>query len=273
MPVIQISNEDDPRIEEFCHIRERDLIRGSGRFIAEGKVVLRHLLDAVYLRPSFKIEKLLILENRLAGLENLISKVPANIPIYIASRDVIDAIAGFPMHRGVLALGSYDAGSNDFSWVESEQEASLVLVASQIANHDNMGSIFRNASAFGVSRVLLDSQCCNPLYRKSIRVSVGSALTVPFSSVMNLETTLPKLKEHGYELFGLTPTGGRPIRDVKFPPKTAIVIGAEGEGINREVLSKVENVQINQTNDIDSLNVSMATGIALWHIADQLDLI
>lgn len=273
MQHIEISDEGDPRIEEFCQIRERDLIRGSGRFIAEGKVVLQHLLDAASGRSSFKIEKLLILENRLAGLENLIGMVPAGVPIYTAKRDVIDAIAGFPMHRGVLALGSYDASADDFSWVETDQKASLVLVASQIANHDNMGSIFRNASAFGVSRVLLDDQCCNPLYRKAIRVSVGSALTVPFSSLVDLETTLPRLQEHGYELFGLTPSGSAPIRDVKFPLKTAIVIGAEGGGINKDILSKIQNVQINQTNDIDSLNVSMATGIALWHIADQLSLI
>lgn len=273
MRVIEISREDDPRIEEFCQIRERDLIRGFGKFIAEGKVILQHLLNATSEFPSFKIEKLLILENRLAGLEGLIAKVPASVPIYVARRDVIDAIAGFPMHRGILALGSYNASINDFSWVEKEQKESLVLVASQIANHDNMGSIFRNASAFGVSRVLLDDQCCNPLYRKAIRVSVGSALTVPFSSALSLETTLPKLVEHGYELFGLTPSGGASIRNIKFPAKTAIIIGAEGEGIDKDILSQIQNVQINQTSDIDSLNVSMATGIALWHIADQMGLI
>lgn len=273
MQVIEISDEADLRIEEFCRIRERDLIRGSGRFIAEGKVVLQHLLDAASRRTNFKIEKLLLLENRLAGLEDLISNVPADVPIYTAKRNVLDAIAGFPMHRGVLALGSYDATPDDFSWVEDEQKASLVLVASQIANHDNMGSIFRNASAFGVNRILLDDQCCNPLYRKAIRVSVGAALTVPFSNSLNLETILSRLQDHGYKLFGLTPTDGEPIRDVKFPLKTAIVIGAEGEGIDKSILSKIQNVKINQTNDIDSLNVSMATGITLWHIADQLGLI
>lgn len=273
MQLIEILDECDPRIEEFCQIRERDLIRGSGLFIAEGKVVLQHLLHTASKCSNFKIEKLLILENRLAGIEDLISNVPTDVPIYTAKRDVINAIAGFPMHRGVLALGSYHGSADDFSWVEDEDKASLVLVTSQIANHDNIGSIFRNASAFGVSRVLLDDQCCNPLYRKAIRVSVGSTLTVPFSNSMNLEATLLRLQEHGYELFGLTPTGGTLIRDVKFPPKTAIIVGAEGEGIDKAILSKVQNVQINQTSDIDSLNVSMATGIALWHIADQMDLI
>lgn len=273
MQLTEISYEDDPRIEEFCQIRERDLIRGSGQFIAEGKVILQHLLNAASEFPSFEIKKLLILENRLAGLEGLITRVPVSVPIYVAKRDVIDAIAGFPMHRGILALGSYNAPIDDFSWMEKEQKSSLVLVASQIANHDNIGSIFRNASAFGVSRVLLDDQCCNPLYRKAIRVSVGSALTVPFSNALDLEATLPKLVEHGYELFGLTPSGGTSIRNVNFPAKTAIIIGAEGVGIDKGILSKVQNVQINQTNDIDSLNVSMATGIALWHVADQLGLI
>lgn len=273
MQIIEISDESDPRIEEFCQIRERDLVRNSGQFIAEGKVVLQHLLDTVLKRTKFKIEKLLILENRLAGLESLLSKVPVGVPVYTAKRNVLDAIAGFPMHRGILALGSYDAGGGNFDWAEDEQDTSLILIASQIANHDNMGSIFRNASAFGVGRILLDDQCCNPLYRKAIRVSVGSALTMPFSNFMNLDMIFSGLQERGFELFGLTPTGGTQIRNIKFPSKTAIVIGAEGEGINKDTLSKIRNVKINQTNEIDSLNVSMATGIALWHVADQIGLI
>lgn len=273
MPLINISHADDARIEEFCQIRERDLIRSSGQFIAEGKVVLRHLLNANSRSSKFQINKLLILENRVAGLQHLIAKLAVDIPIYVAKRDVIDAIAGFPMHRGILALGSYDGTIDDLSWIEEGQEVSLVLIASQIANHDNMGSIFRNASAFGVHRILLDDQCCNPLYRKAIRVSVGATLTVPFSNAINLKATLPQLVERGYGLFGLTPSGGVPIRGVKFPPKTAIVIGAEGRGIEEDILSTIENVQINQSNDIDSLNVSMATGIALWHISDHMGLI
>ena len=123
---IEISDAEDQRVTEFCNIKERDLTRREGQFIAEGKVVLQHLINSQITDRRFEIIKILILKNRFEGVEELLSAVPATVPIYIANKSVMNDIAGFEMHRGILALGKYHA---DVKTVLDHNESSLVLGA------------------------------------------------------------------------------------------------------------------------------------------------
>ncbi|PXA83079.1 RNA methyltransferase [Caulobacter sp. D4A] len=174
MAPVRIEDADDPRIAEFRSIRERDLTGREGRFIAEGTVVLRMLAAAHGSGGDFLTEKILLLENRVAGLAEILGCFPADIPVYVASAAVLDQIAGFHLHRGVLALGRRRQERTASELVATLPDKALVVAAFGISNHDNIGSIFRNAAAFGADAVLLDESCCDPLYRKALRVVPAS---------------------------------------------------------------------------------------------------
>ena len=173
---IGIDDPDDPRIAAYCRIRERDLTGREGRFIAEGEVVLRVLLGSHQCRAV----SILVDEKRLDKLKPLLDMAP-DVPVYAAGQGVIDAIAGFHLHRGILALGERVARPAVADLLSGLSGKALVVGLMGIGNHDNMGGIFRNAAAFGADAVVLEEDCCDPLYRKAIRVSVGASLTMPFA--------------------------------------------------------------------------------------------
>jgi tRNA G18 (ribose-2'-O)-methylase SpoU len=144
----------------------------------------------------------------------------------------------------------------------------MAVVAFGIANHDNMGGIFRNAAAFGASCVLLHGDCCDPLYRKAIRVSVGAALTVPFARFDGAADPMELLAGHGYRALALSPAGTTALRDLPARDgRTAVLVGAEGPGLPPSVLTRAESVRIEMAGSLDSLNVATASGIVLHHLA------
>ncbi len=145
---IRVENADDPAVAEFRDIRERDLVGRTGRFIAEGTVVLNMLAAAHGQENGFRAEKILVLENRLAGIADTLNRFPWDVPVYTASAAVIDAIAGFHLHRGVLALGRKPEPRPLDEALTRLPERALVTVLSGISNHDNAGAIFRNSAAF-----------------------------------------------------------------------------------------------------------------------------
>lgn len=275
-PLFEVSQADDPAILDFRNIRERDLVRHHQKLIIEGKVVLQHLLLRAEPLSSIQLLKILVLENRLEGLLPLLKRVPKTTEIYVAKREIIDLIAGFPMHRGLLALAEYrnpcgtDLGSSEFDWLDYLPQSSLILVLSKISNHDNVGSIFRNAAAFGADFVVLDKECCHPFYRKAIRVSVGSVLTVPFQFGVELDWVFDALSERDFQLYGLTPDAGLSLSKLKPSKRNALVLGTEGAGLSQKHLKRLINLKIEQTDAVDSLNVGTASGLALWQIATQL---
>lgn len=265
--LIRISDPDDPRIAAFRSIRERDLTGRDGLFIAEGKVVLRMLVDAHAAGTGFTTRSVLLLENRVDGLRDILDHLSSDVPVYVASGTVFDEIAGFHMHRGILALGSSAHRPGRADMLDSLPASSLVLVACGLSNHDNIGSLFRNAAAFGVDGVLLDETCCDPLYRKAIRVSVGAVLKVPFARGSAIADILQDLTGQGFELWGLSPRGTVDIRDISATPRIALVMGTEGEGLPEAVMRTIQTARIRQRPGLDSLNVATATGIALHEVA------
>jgi tRNA G18 (ribose-2'-O)-methylase SpoU len=263
MNVIRIDDLADPRLTVYRDIRERDLVGRQGRFIAEGRVVLAALLPA----GRFEAESVLVLENRLAGMQDLLAGAPDHLPVYVVGRAVLDTIAGFPMHRGVLAVGRKRDPESVTALVGALPERALVVALVGIANHDNVGAIFRNAAAFGAHAVLLDPTCCDPLYRKAIRVSVGSVLKVPFAIAEHVDALIDALAVQSFDILALSPSGHRDIGAIRPGRRTAIVLGTEGEGLPNSLLTRLDTVRIAMKPGFDSLNVAAASAIALHRLA------
>jgi tRNA G18 (ribose-2'-O)-methylase SpoU len=263
MDPIRIDDPRDPRVASYLDIRERDLAGRQGRFVAEGKVVLDLLLST----GRFAAESVLVLENRLNGLEGILRKAPQDLPVYVATGAVMDAIAGFHMHRGILAIGRKGTPRAADPLLDALPASALVVVLVGIANHDNMGSIFRNAAAFGADAVLMDATCCDPLYRKAIRVSVGAALKVPFASFADTPRFIALLDQQGFDQVALSPRGLADIRDARRTGRLALYLGTEGEGLPDSLLSRLRTVRISMSEGFDSLNVAAASAIALHHFS------
>jgi tRNA G18 (ribose-2'-O)-methylase SpoU len=261
MDILRIEDPSDPRVAPFRDIRERDLVGRQGRFIAEGKVVLHVLLNS----SRFEVESILVLENRLRGLAEILGKAPAGVPVHVASAPVMDGIAGFHMHRGILAIGRRQQEQAAMDLLDSLPLRSLVVVLVGIANHDNVGSIFRNAAAFGAAAVLLDRTCCDPLYRKAIRVSVGAALKVPFAVFDDPSPLAAELDGRGYNRLAFSPRGHEDLRNIRRSDRLALYFGSEGEGLPADLLAKMKTARIPIARDFDSLNVAATSAIALHH--------
>lgn len=261
--ITRINAPEDERLVPYKNVRERDLVGREGRFIAEGKVVLNVLLA----NNSFAIESLLVIENRLAGLEKQIRLCPGNVPIYCVPRTTMDAIAGFPMHRGILAVGRRENPLSVQTIIGSLPETAMVIVLCGISNHDNMGSIFRNAAAFDADCIVMDETSCDPLYRKAIRVSVGAALKVPFARQGSIGEIVKALQDADFAIFALSPSGATSINAVRPSSRTALLLGTEGEGLPPALLQELQTVKIPMSASFDSLNVATASGIALSRLS------
>lgn len=265
--LIPVEDPADPRIAAFRDIRERDLTGRQGRFIAEGTVVLRMLAAAHKAGGAFAAESILILKNRLAGVADILADFPADVPVYVAEAPVLDGIVGFHLHRGILALGRRVDRDGLEEMTAALPAASLVLVGCGISNHDNLGAMFRNAAAFYADAVLLDETSCDPLYRKALRVSVGSVLSVPYHHGGAAVEMLERLSEAGFAIWSLSPNGETEIRDIPRSERMALVIGTEGEGLPQSVLSRFHTARIAQSPQLDSLNAGTASGLALYQMA------
>lgn len=272
-PLIPVTDPDDPALAPFRAIRERDLTGRENRFIAEGTVVLTMLAAAHGGPTGIRAERLLILENRLANLAALIARFPADVPVHVASQPVLDAIAGFHLHRGVLALGRRAEAPLRDDLLSRLPETALVVAAVGLSNHDNVGALFRNAAAFGAAAVLLDETCCDPLYRKALRVSVGSVLTVPYAREGTGDALIDRLVAEGFDLLALSPAGTLDLRAVSPGRRTALLLGTEGEGLPPGLLARLTTVRIPQRPGLDSLNVATAAAVALYEVGSRMKLV
>jgi tRNA G18 (ribose-2'-O)-methylase SpoU len=264
MQPIRIDDPADPRVAPYRDIRERDLSGRQARFVAEGKVVLNVLFSA----RRFTAESVLVLENRLAGMAGTLSGAPEDLPVYVASGTVMDAIAGFHIHRGILAIGKKREPIPLGEMLAPLPPRALILALVGISNHDNMGAIFRNAAAFGADAVLLDETCCDPLYRKAIRVSVGAALKVPFTVAGRAQDLATALSEAGFDQIALSPAGTLDIRNLARTDRMAIFLGTEGVGLPEALLRRLKTVRISMAKGFDSLNVAAASAVALHRLQE-----
>lgn len=263
---IRITDPEDGRVAAYRQLRENRLARPTadaphGVFIAEGEKVVRRFAQGA---SRFGLQSVLLAHARLDRDRAWLAGLPSGTPIYLADRPVMDAVVGFPIHRGVLAAG---LRLPDPPLTELLDRAETVLVLEGLANHDNMGGIFRVAAALGRNPlILLDPTSCDPLYRKAIRVSMGHALAVPFARLEGWPEGLAMLEQVGFETVGLGLSGDAVAMHAWQPSggRVAWLLGAEGPGLSGHALAAVQRVvRIEMEPGVDSLNVVTAAAIAL----------
>jgi tRNA G18 (ribose-2'-O)-methylase SpoU len=261
--LIRIASADDPRIAPYRVLKDRDLDRGAGRFIVEGTIALERLIHDA----RFPVDSLFLSDKRTEKLAPLIARLDPATPVFVVAQAVMDALAGYHLHRGVLALARRSIVKTAADLLHELPPAPLtVLVLIGLSNHDNVGGCFRNAAALGASAVLLDETSCDPLYRKSIRVSSGAALSLPFAHSGDGASILAALDDAGFESWSLSPTGGDTLQALAPPERLALVLGAEGPGLPDTLMSRSRRVSIPMAGNMDSLNVATAGAIALSHV-------
>ena len=259
--ILPVTDPSDPRIAGFLSVRERDLIGRDGVFMAEGEVVLRLVAG----RPDHSIRAVLVSEAAARRLFDLLE--PLDAPVFVAAQGVMDAIVGFHIHRGILALVAPPPPPDAASLLAALPARAMVAGLVGLTNHDNMGGIFRNAAAFGAAAILLDAACCDPLYRKAIRVSVGASLIVPFARVPDGAAMVECLAAAGFETVSLSPAGDGLLGAYARAPRVAALFGTEGPGLPSQVLATTRSLRIPMAAGFDSLNVATTSGIVLHHLA------
>ena len=245
-------------------MRERDLAGRDGLFIAEGRVVLEKAISA----DPGAIASVLIAAPKLPGMADLLAGLPAATPVYALGQAAMDQVVGFPIHRGLLALVRRPVRTPR-AVLEGLTGRATVIVLVGISNHDNLGGIFRNAAAFGADAVLLDETCCDPLYRKAIRVSVGATLTVPFARAGDGAAILDLVEAAGFDTIALSPAGELRLSNLLTGPRVAMLLGGEGPGLPTKLLARSRTVRIDMSRGFDSLNVATTSGIVLHHLTSR----
>ncbi len=264
MRVIPIEATDDPRVAGFRDVPDPVRIRDQGVFVAEGRFVVRRILAD----SSYHLQALLVTETAFRALEDMLLAVADPPSVYVASRALLREIGGFDFHQGCIGLVERPTPADAASVIRKIKSPCPVVALEQIGNPDNVGGIFRNAAAFGAAAVLLSPGCSDPLYRKAIRTSIGTTLSVPFAVVDEWPRGLCLIRERGYHVVALTPDPSAiPLRRYARPREmagTVLVVGNEGDGLTEDVLAQAHaRVQIPVRPPVDSLNVSTASGIAL----------
>lgn len=263
MNLIRVSDPFDPGISAFRDVKERDLTGRQGLFVAEGEVVLRVLASSASRCAPVAV---LIAEKRLEALRDALEQLPEGTPVFLAPQPVLDAIAGFHLHRGILALGRKPEPLGLEGWLDALPDQAVLVGACGIGNHDNMGGLFRNAAAFGAAGLLLDETCCDPFYRKAIRVSVGAVLRTPFVEGAPAAVMVAALQARGFEVLALTPSAAETLAQLKPAPRTAILLGSEGPGLPADVIARCRGLAIRMSGGFDSLNVATTSAVALHHL-------
>ena len=263
--LVPIDSLDDPRVAAYRDIPDPDLLRRHGVFVAEGRQVVRHLLAS----RRFETRSLLVSPAAFDGLRDALEPRP-ELPVYVMPVDRLTALVGFNIHRGCLAVGERPPALSLDAWWHAAAESRLVVAAERIGNADNLGALFRNAIAFGAGGVLLSPGCCDPLYRKSIRVSMGAALKLPYAIDDAWPQALGMLRASGVRVLGMTPR--EPALDVDDAAAAvdgqaagiAILVGHEGDGLSEAAMAAADGrVRIPLAPDVDSVNVATAAAIAL----------
>jgi len=266
--VIRVADLDDPRLDDYRNVRDRDLRRERDLFLAEGDVVVRVLAE----RGRYPIRSVLLSERRLAPLADVVERLPAGTPVFVAPQDLLEEVVGFRLHRGVLAAGQRTPVPGPEALLASLPAGPCRVVALEgLTNTDNVGAVFRNAAAFGAAAVLLDDRCCDPLYRKAVRVGAGAPLVIPFSRGGSGPDLVRALQGAGFHVVALSP---RPpaadLADLDPPPRLALLLGTEGPGLTAGALAAADVVaRLAMADGFDSLNVATASGVALYALSPQ----
>jgi len=263
VPVVPITRSDDPRLAAFRNVPDAELLIQHGLFVAEGRMVVQRLLvDSMLAARAVLVTDVarLSLHDVLAAHDTL--------PVYVVPQEVMNEITGFNIHRGCLALGQRPPARllGDLT-----TNARWLVAMERVGNADNVGSIFRNAAAFGADGVLVGPSCIDPLYRKAIRTSMGAALTLPFADAQPWPEVLEDLHADGWTTIAMTPSPkAMPLADVVEivrGQRVIVLVGHEGDGLLEDSLvASSYQARIPMTSGVDSVNVATAVAIALYEL-------
>ena len=263
MPVVPIADLDDPRLADYAHLREPSrrvaLEQERGIFTVEGWLALEALL-----RSRYAARSILVTEDHVPRLPELAP------PAYVIPSSAMADVTGFAFHRGVLAVAERPVAPPEVADVIAL--ADRVLVVEGVNDHENLGALFRNAAAFGVDAVILDPTAADPLYRRSVRVSLGHVLSVPFARVpaARWPDALDELRAEGLTTWALTPSSdATSLRELSALRRVAVLVGAEGPGLSPSALAAADvRVRIPMARGVDSVNVATAAAIVLAALCD-----
>ena len=283
MVVHHISDTNHPHLAPYQQVRDRDALGPDGRpglFIGESAVVIGAML-----RAGVDVLSILTSDRHTERAVSMVDEARPfrnNMPdpeVLLVADDVLDATVGFNIHRGFLAVGRRPAQHTVRQVVPAHGQDALLLVVEEINNIDNIGQLFRNAAAFGCSAVILSPGCHDPLYRKSLRVSCGCVLRVPYARSDAWNTDLRYIRDdQGFTLLGATGGGERTLREVAEeltrpstqPRRIAVVMGAEFTGLCDDTLAAcTARVKIPMAIGVDSLNVGVAAGVFLSRLTER----
>jgi tRNA G18 (ribose-2'-O)-methylase SpoU len=262
--IVHAHDPDDPRLAPFVRLRDPAMRRGleargphgEGIFVAEGKTVLPRLLSSRY-----PVVSILATPARLSEVERVVGH--RDVTVLVADQRVVDRVTGYHLHRGVVAVGARLPPPAPEDLLASSRR---IAVLEGIVDQENLGAIARSAVALGIDALLLDPSCCDPLYRRVVRVSMGWILHLPFARLEPWPGALELPRVAGFRLVALTPhPSATPLDDLDAAPdaRVAVLLGEEGPGLSEQALAAADvRVRIPQRAGIDSLNVGHAAAIA-----------
>ena len=265
MRLTRIDDLSLPELADFTQLTDVALRRvrepAEGLYLAESPKVIERAL-----RTGHRPRSLLIVEEWLPSIERLLADHP-DVPVYVGAPAQLEQLTGFNMHRGALASMHRPEPLDPEALLRASKRA---IVLEDLADHTNVGAVFRSAAALGVDAVLLTPGCADPLYRRAVRVSMGAVLQVPWARLPDWREAGPLFRETGYELTAFA------LRDdaqdlaefvLDLPEKLALMFGTEGPGLTKRALaSAARSVVIPMEHGVDSLNVATAAALALWAV-------
>jgi tRNA G18 (ribose-2'-O)-methylase SpoU len=262
MPLHHVSDPLDPILDDYRSLTDTALRRvrepAGGLYIAESAKVIERALAAGH-RP-----RSVLTQQRWADdAAELLGEVDA--PVYVVADDVAEQLTGFAVHRGVMAALHRPELP---SLADVVRGARLVLVLEDIADPTNIGAAFRAAAALGADGVLVTPRCGDPLYRRAVRVSMGTVFQVPWTRIAEWDRAAAELHGHGFDIAALALSADAVPLDeyaARRPARVALTMGAEGDGLSRAAIAAADTVvTIPMTGGVDSLNVASAAAVALW---------
>jgi tRNA G18 (ribose-2'-O)-methylase SpoU len=261
--VIEVRDPTDARVDDFRALttadRRPDRPGGRGLVIAEGVIVVRRLLTS-----RFPLRAVLGVRRRLDDLADDLAGVDA--PVYATSAEVMAEVVGFHLNRGVLAVADRPG---PLSVDDVVGPARRLAVLEGVGDHENLGALFRNAAALGVDGVLLGTGCSDPLYRRSVRVSMGHVLGIPFATLQPWPDGLKLLRDRGFRVLAMTPSAQRSLTPDLGGDRVAVLLGSEGPGLTGEAVAAADvAVRIPMAGGVDSLNVATAGAVAFYALGE-----